>query len=316
MSKYRPTEFHYYDWDFNNWFGSETRANCRALPSSDMPMGLLANAAEGAYRNLLDYCYKQGDIPGDLGGMAALCGMSPEAFELVWPAFRNKFSAHKSKPNRLVHDKALARRRAWNNKRYQNSKAGTASALKRAMDKANGIIVMDNDRSPTVQRDFDSVHHEIGNRKKEIGNRKDAAAVAAEEPQQQNKPRYQPFEEVDLSLLARETVEALMREHPLPGNPHLAVTVLENILARAVEPLTVIASVKKHHALSVKFWDEERALNPRFFIPQLHRWFSDGDYMNPPKIREPTAINGRGNPMEQARELMRREKERGAGKST
>lgn len=90
MSKRRPAEFHYYDWDFNLWFGSETRARCKAIPG-DYPMGLLANAAEGAYRNLLDYCYKQGDIPGDIGGLSALCGMSPEVFEMVWPAFRNKF---------------------------------------------------------------------------------------------------------------------------------------------------------------------------------------------------------------------------------
>lgn len=126
----KPADFHYYDWDFNDWFGSETRARCRSLPN-DYPMGLLANAAEGAYRNLLDYCYKEGDIPSDLGGLAALCGLDAEIFKLVWPAFRSKFSAHKKEPSRLVNDQVSLRRKTFLQKRKISSQNGRAGAQKR-----------------------------------------------------------------------------------------------------------------------------------------------------------------------------------------
>jgi hypothetical protein len=121
-----------------------------------------------------------------------------------------------------------------------------------------------------------------------------AVPVAVATKQQQHEPRYEPFEEIDRSELARGAVAELIRDHPMPGNPRMAVDVFEKILANSVEPQAVVDAVKRNHAAYVKFWEEERALNPRFFIPQLHRWFSDGDYMNAPKIRgQPVAIGNR-----------------------
>lgn len=119
-----------------------------------------------------------------------------------------------------------------------------------------------------------------------------AGAGAEEAQQQRHETRYEPIEELDKSELARSTVGELISVHPAPGSPHMAVGALEKILANAVSPLALVASVKRNHAASVKFWEEERALNPRFFIPQLHRWFNDGDYLHPPKARGPTPSSG------------------------
>lgn len=165
----RPAEFHYYDWSFNRWFGSETRARCRSLPS-EYPMGLLANAAEGAYRNLLDYCYQDGDIPADLGGLAALCGMSPGIFDLVWPAFRSKFHPHKKDPLRLVHDEVVMRRKNFVQKRKASSENGRAGAQKRGRGIPNENNDIGSHPSATLKPGVPK-KEVISNKKKEVSNK-------------------------------------------------------------------------------------------------------------------------------------------------
>lgn len=161
MAKRREPKFHYYDWDFNRWFGSSTRAHCKALG------GLKAQAAAGVYRELLDYCYKDGSIPSDLGGLAALAGLSVEDFEELWPTFRGKFRRHKKDPMRLVNDEVETRRRAWKAKVKKNSRAGVKSAQKRGAVKDNDGNDLANGRSTVVQRVLNHKSNKVISNKKE-----------------------------------------------------------------------------------------------------------------------------------------------------
>lgn len=170
--RYRRTEFHYYDWDFNRWFGSETRARCRALG------GILALAAEGAYKNLLDYCYQAGDVPADIEGLAALSGCSVEEFEKLWPAFRDKFRAAKSKKGRLVNDEALMRRRAFEKQLRHNSEAGSKSGEKRRINKSNDDNGLSNGCSTGVERVF---NHEERSKKYEERSIEESSAVSVQD---------------------------------------------------------------------------------------------------------------------------------------
>lgn len=170
MSKRRPTEFHYIDWDFNRWFGSETRARCLAVQAPELPSGIAGAAARGIYLDLLFYCAKDGSIPADIGGLSALAGVSPEVLDLVWPTLRTKFKVSKRDSGRLVNDEIDTRRRAWKQKRKQNASAGAKSAQKRGLITGNKTNDLGNDRSTPVQRPF---NQEIGKRKEEEGKRKE-----------------------------------------------------------------------------------------------------------------------------------------------
>lgn len=186
--KRRPAEFHYYDWAFNRWFGSETRARCHAL-KGDYPEGLLANAAKGIYRDLLDYCAKDGDIPADMEGLAALGGCSVEVIELIWPTIRGKFHAHRRKPGRLVNDEVDIRRRAFVQKRKQTSHAGATSAQKRGKVKPSSNNDFDNDRSTTVQRPLNEEERREEKRREEKKQYKSVAVGESSTP-----PASDPFD--------------------------------------------------------------------------------------------------------------------------
>lgn len=162
----RPTEFHYYDWHFNRWFGSETRARCKALG------GLLGQAAIGCARELFDYCYKDGSIPSDLDTLASLCSLTKTQMEKVWAAIGPKFQAHKSLPGRLGNAEVDIRRRVFKVSAKQKSHAGVASARKRAADKTNEDSNLSNDRATGVERPLDK-KEEIRNKKEETSNRKE-----------------------------------------------------------------------------------------------------------------------------------------------
>ncbi len=88
MKKPRTAEVHFYEFGIDRWFMSETRLRCSL-------------AAKGAYRELLDYCYKHGSIPAEPAGMAAICGCLIDEMATVLPAFRSNFYVSKNDPSRL-----------------------------------------------------------------------------------------------------------------------------------------------------------------------------------------------------------------------
>lgn len=254
--KRRPAEFHYYDWDFNLWFGSETRAHCKALPG-EYPMGLISNAAEGAYRNLLDYCYKQGDIPADLGGLAALCGMTPDVFQLVWPAFRHKFQVHKSKPGRLTHEMVSIRLRAWKSKQKQKSSAGASSAENRRIYKGNGINGLVNEIQQELNGRSTGVDHEVRSKKKEVRSKK------------------KEEEETPLPLLPENRFPEIVAAYPNQTGIDAACRWYLSELGRANRPAEfpdlILAGIERWKKSS-SWRNRETGELDTTFIPALHRF--------------------------------------------
>lgn len=106
--------------------------------------------------------------------------------------------------------------------------------------------------------------------------------------QQRQQRRYEPFDETDLTQVSRDVVAKLARDHPTPGNISLGTKAVEEILKKAVDPKAIVESIYRNHAAYCEYWKELREHNPRAFIPQLHRWFQDGDYMHAPPARSPT----------------------------
>jgi hypothetical protein len=254
----RPAEFHYYDWDFNLWFGSETRANCRALPS-EYPMGLLGNAAEGAYRNLLDYCYKHGDIPADIGGLSALSAMSPEVFEMVWPAFSNKFQAHKSKPGRLVHGQVSTRLRAFKQKRKQKVDAGSLSAQKRRTNKSISNNNLDSTPTAEVSDRVAGADHEVRSKKKEVRSISNASA------------------EPESSTCSPEWwVQRLYARHPKKRDKVLVEHAVSALWEQTADPLALFERIDAAHVKRCATNDWQK--NNGNYAPKLAEWLKDEAY--------------------------------------
>src|SRR5262245_57723267 len=88
MKRERPTEIHFYEWSIPRWLGSETRM-------------LLDSSGRGIYRDLLDYCYKDGSIPSDLGLLALKASVSKEEMERVWPSISKHFFSSRKQTSRL-----------------------------------------------------------------------------------------------------------------------------------------------------------------------------------------------------------------------
>lgn len=111
----------YYPWYADDWLQSESR----------MRMTL---AERGAYRDLLDYCYREGSIPDDPDMLCKLLLCSREELDQVWPAVRKHFV--KAKRGRLVNKKARLVRDRVRNLSDRLRAAGKRSAEKRSGKKA------------------------------------------------------------------------------------------------------------------------------------------------------------------------------------
>jgi hypothetical protein len=74
---------------------------------------------------------------------------------------------------------------------------------------------------------------------------------------------------------AEALVEELHAVHPQPGLPDRAVPEVEKILAASQDVDATIERIRTNHAAWRLHWDLRR---PGQFIPQLWRWFRDGEW--------------------------------------
>lgn len=81
---------------------------------------------------------------------------------------------------------------------------------------------------------------------------------------------------------AAALVEELHADHPQPGLPDKAVAEVERILRTSDDPAAVIATMRANHAAWKAHWE---MLRPGQFIPQLWRWFRDGEWKR--AVRKP-----------------------------
>lgn len=98
----------------------------------------------------------------------------------------------------------------------------------------------------------------------------------------------------DLDKLAWSLASDLMAAHCKfsPGRLDTARSVIERILATAVNPRAVATAARESHRKYMIFWAKKRAENPRCFIPQLAKWFQESDYLDPPGVDTATAAEG------------------------
>jgi hypothetical protein len=87
-----------------------------------------------------------------------------------------------------------------------------------------------------------------------------------------------------IPALARAMAGELLKVHPQPGLAKRAAPEIERILRAAPNLEATGERIWNNHAAWMEYW---RRLEFGRFIPQLWRWFSDGDWENPPVIRKP-----------------------------
>jgi hypothetical protein len=114
------------------------------------------------------------------------------------------------------------------------------------------------------------------------GERSQAAATRSpsqtqNEPAVVRKPSPKQAAEVLVQMLAEShrTVEP-------PGSIRAAREQAEAVLAHAPDIEVKCAEIRASHTQCKELWTAKRANNPATFVPQLWRWFQDGDYLHPP----------------------------------
>lgn len=110
----------------------------------------------------------------------------------------------------------------------------------------------------------------------------------------QSKPSAEPCETpcADADAIAWTLASDLAKAHATfqPGRLHDARALIERLLASATDPVIQANAIRESHRLYCLHWAKMRSQKPNAFVPQLPRWFSDGDYLQPPP--EPTVGTG------------------------
>ncbi len=127
---------HSYPWYPSDWLNSETRLR-------------LSLAARSVYRDLLDHCWMQGDLPTDHRVLAGLAGTSLAEFAKLWSHVSDRFI---EVDGRLHHPKVDEKRPDLLKWREQKSNAGRASvAAKRQRTLEQPLNGRSNEKSVSFQ---------------------------------------------------------------------------------------------------------------------------------------------------------------------
>ena len=80
--------------------------------------------------------------------------------------------------------------------------------------------------------------------------------------------------------MARE----LLKVHPEPGLPRRAAPEIERVLRATSSVEDTAERIWNNYAAWTEYW---KTLEAHRFIPQLWRWFAEGEWENPPVRRKP-----------------------------
>ena len=107
---------------------------------SDENVALMSLEEEGAYRRLMDFCWLQGSIPGDMESLGKLCkNVDQERMAVLWDAISKCF---KRRGERYVHPRLEIERRKQDSFKKSKSRAGTAGAEARWQKEENGSAIV------------------------------------------------------------------------------------------------------------------------------------------------------------------------------
>lgn len=251
---------HCYPWYIADWKKSEKVAS-------------LSLSERGLYRELLDLCYASGSIPNDPVIIARLIGCAESEVRRAWVKVMDCFSL--GDDGRLRNARADEVLLTISESRAKQSKGGRNGSTKRwrmgescdedgythnsTIGQPIGQPIVDPQYTPSLPLPHPPSLPLL---------------VAPAEPPA---PAAPPPENLDAQT--RALIDEILPLHPRPGNRAMAVSALERILAIAVDPAAIGASIRRNHAAWREYWDTQPGST---FRPMLHRWFADGDYMHPP----------------------------------
>ena len=113
----------------------------------------------------------------------------------------------------------------------------------------------------------------------------DVHAIRVEKAAAAALPLFDEIETPTPQAEAEKLVAELMPQHPEPGNLPKAINEAAKLLASRPETLTAtIETLRRNHGLWRARWATYAAGR---FVPQLWRWFHDGDWEHPPVDRKP-----------------------------
>ncbi|MCW5976853.1 MAG: hypothetical protein KIT09_02190 [Bryobacteraceae bacterium] len=89
-------------------------------------------------------------------------------------------------------------------------------------------------------------------------------------------------DDCDRSAMVAALVDDLLRAHPDRCSRALAITAAEREIADAVDAVAWCGAVRASHAAHVRAWRAARSRDRRAYVPHLHIWLRDRDYLAPP----------------------------------
>ena len=177
--------------------------------------------------------------------------------KIVWPAFSNKFRAHKKDTEKLVNDEVDIRRRAWLYKRKQSAEAGRKSAQIRGTRKPKTENDSANHRSTYVNGH--STFPDLISRKEE---RKDECRANDSEGSVPNHPNY--------------WFSRLYARHPKKKHKSLAYEAIRRLWESSSDPQALFERIDRVHAYLCSTPDWKK--NNGSFAPKLDEWIADEGY--------------------------------------
>jgi len=251
---------HSYPFYVADWVRSETRAK-------------LSSAGRNIFRELLDYCWIEGDLPTDEDALMAIAGATRAEFSKCWPQISTKFTLQDGRYHHWKVDVERPRLISWRESRKNAGKlGGKASAQSRAEAKNSSSTA-----SSTASSDAEATSKPSSSSSSSSTTASLRAAVVV--ARTTAAAPFEPFDGPDPEALVSEAVETVAKFWPRLGNVPLAKMCWKLEAARHVGGVAewcerIVATAFQH----AKAHQEAQAVNRRHFIPDLSRWVQDGDY--------------------------------------
>lgn len=254
---------HSYPWYVADWQRSETRFR-------------LTLEGRAIYRELLDYCWQNGSLPSDERHLAKIADCTVAQLRKNWAVFGKVFIL---KGDRYENERVISERERlinWRESRRLGGRRGAETRARKAAIASTQLSTELATEQPTQLQPPSSSSSPSSSPSTTTASLRAAAVVVA-------RTEFEPFgDEPDPARLVAETVEAVARFWPRPGNVPLAKSVWATEASTCVGGVHAWCDVTRRTAeLHAPAHLEALRRNPRHFVPDLVRWVVDGDFLRP-----------------------------------
>ena len=248
---------HSYPWYISDWRSSETRIK-------------LSPAERCLYRELLDYCWMEGDMPTDEKLLSSIAAIETRDFQKSWPKVKGLFF---EEGGRLHHRKVDERRPELVRWHEQKRVAGKASVEAKRQRTLNGRSTDATTKPSTSFKPSSSSSSSV------------PEATAAAGASREDNPLLNGS---GVERRIATAIRVIASQWPESCSEPLARTSAEREFGKLSgdEALPVDGWCAKLSASAgrwVKFYLGRRSGGKKSkFIPSIHRWIDDGDYLRQP----------------------------------